>query len=100
MVRTMVQTPLLNGFSFNAGLFDLTFGAFRPFLTSWLTVGISDFLTPLRSLSVNKKPCSNLSVDRGIRGDVKKCLTSTQSQSVALLNDGGPRKREAQSQTA
>lgn len=52
----MVQTPLLNGFSFNAGLFDLTFGAFRPFLTSWLTVGISDFLTPLRSLSANKKP--------------------------------------------
>jgi hypothetical protein len=71
MVRTTVQTPLLNGFSFNAGLFDLVFGAFRPFLTSWLTVGISDFLTPLRSLSANKKPCSNLSVDRDDRGSVK-----------------------------
>ncbi len=45
IVRTMVQTPRLNGFFLSAGDFDLVTCCLRPFLTSWFTVGIqSSFL--------------------------------------------------------
>lgn len=58
-VRTTVQTPLLKGFFFKAGDFDFTEGVDRPFLTSWLTVGIVPRFVALASLNflfLNKKP--------------------------------------------
>src|SRR5919204_3855117 len=38
-VKTRVQTPRFCGAPRSAGVFVFAFGAVRPFLTSWLTVG-------------------------------------------------------------
>src|SRR5918911_3431649 len=47
-VNTRVQTPRRWGAPPSAGVFVLLFGATRPFLTSWFTVGMR---LPLRVLS-------------------------------------------------
>src|SRR5471030_2541412 len=54
IVRTIVQTPRLNGLLLKAGDLYFTFGTLRPLRTNWLTVGIHtsfhiSFLSRFRS---------------------------------------------------
>src|SRR5207248_9513163 len=44
-VNTRVQTPRRCGAPPRAGVFVFDFGAVRPFLTSWLTVGIGSYVS-------------------------------------------------------
>ena len=66
-VRTTVQTPLLKGLLFRAGDLDLTFGVARPFLTSWLTVGIFRFLFFSGGPPVNRGADRPSALLRGIK---------------------------------
>jgi hypothetical protein len=44
-VNTRVQTPRLCGAPARAGVFVFDFGAVRPFLTSWLMVGMRSYVS-------------------------------------------------------